>query len=216
MRTPIRLRTAFAASTTIHIAGGVAVIAGVAYWAAQNPPPEPPVVEFAVVQETSRITDDFTPPAEIEPHSPEPQLAETEVDAEPECEKTIDEPFDFQPEEPKELPIVEEPLPAPTPPTETATLVKAHRKLGFCKPPRYPKRAVARGWEGLVVIEVQVSATGAVKGARITTSSGHDILDTAALKAVLGWIFEPARRAEVTEAATHVVRIRFEAGKVSA
>ena len=220
MPLPIKLRTAFAASTTIHIVGGVAVIAGIAYWSAQNPQPKAPVVEFAVAQMSTQVEEIIAPPSEVAPHTPEPQLTETEADPKFEFEKTIDEPFEFEfePENPKGLPQLEEthPLKTITPEALPAPFIKAQRKPGACKPPTYPKRAAARGWEGLVIIEVEISATGAVKGARITTSSGHDILDTAALKAIFAWVFTPAHRGKITEAATQVIRIRFEAGKVSA
>lgn len=57
--------------------------------------------------------------------------------------------------------------------------------------PRYPKRAKRRGYEGTVVLEVLVDRSGRVKELRILTSSGHPVLDRAALKSVNGWLFEP-------------------------
>ena len=57
--------------------------------------------------------------------------------------------------------------------------------------PRYPKRARRRGYEGTVVLEVLVDGSGRVKDLRVLTSSGHQILDKAALKSVNGWLFEP-------------------------
>ena len=57
--------------------------------------------------------------------------------------------------------------------------------------PRYPKRAKRRGYEGTVVLEVLVDRSGRVKELRILTSSGHPVLDSAALKSVNGWLFEP-------------------------
>lgn len=58
-------------------------------------------------------------------------------------------------------------------------------------PPQYPKRARRRGYEGTVVLEVLVNGKGRVKELRILTSSGHRVLDRAALKSVNGWLFEP-------------------------
>ena len=57
--------------------------------------------------------------------------------------------------------------------------------------PRYPKRAKRRGYEGTVLLEVLVDRNGRVKELRILTSSGHSVLDRAALKSVKGWLFEP-------------------------
>jgi protein TonB len=58
-------------------------------------------------------------------------------------------------------------------------------------PPPYPKRAKRRGYEGTVILEVLVDQSGKVKELRILTSSGHNVLDRAALKSVNGWLFEP-------------------------
>ena len=58
-------------------------------------------------------------------------------------------------------------------------------------PPPYPKRAKRRGYEGTVILEVLVNGNGRVKELRILTSSGHSVLDRAALKSVNGWLFEP-------------------------
>ncbi len=58
-------------------------------------------------------------------------------------------------------------------------------------PPPYPKRAKRRGYEGTVLLEVLVDRSGRVKELRMLTSSGHPVLDRAALKSVNGWLFEP-------------------------
>ena len=57
--------------------------------------------------------------------------------------------------------------------------------------PGYPKRARRRGYEGTVVLEVLVDTDGRVKELRVLKSSGHRVLDKAALKSVNGWLFEP-------------------------
>ena len=57
--------------------------------------------------------------------------------------------------------------------------------------PQYPKRARRRGYEGTVILEVLVDGNGRVKELRMLTSSGHSVLDKAALKSVKGWLFEP-------------------------
>lgn len=54
-------------------------------------------------------------------------------------------------------------------------------------PPRYPRIARRRGWEGTVVIEVRVSGKGRVRAARVEQSSGYGILDEAALGAARQW-----------------------------
>ena len=63
-------------------------------------------------------------------------------------------------------------------------------------PPRYPAAARLRGYEGSVRVEVLVDREGKVRDLRLVESSGHAMLDRAALGAVKGWKFEPARRGE--------------------
>ncbi|MEL6427878.1 MAG: energy transducer TonB [Planctomycetota bacterium] len=63
---------------------------------------------------------------------------------------------------------------------------------GACPPPAYPRRAVRLGWCGEVAVEITVDAGGAVVRARVLRSSGHGLLDDAALDAVRVWRFEPA------------------------
>jgi protein TonB len=75
--------------------------------------------------------------------------------------------------------------------------------------PRYPTLARSRGHEGRVLIRVSVLGNGRVGSARIASSSGHGILDRAALKAVKRWRFRPALRAGKPVAATVTVPVVF-------
>lgn len=69
-------------------------------------------------------------------------------------------------------------------------------------PPSYPKLARARGWEGTSLLEVRVGADGSVLALRLLESSGHDVLDRAALEAVGRWRFTPARSGKDAIAST--------------
>lgn len=60
--------------------------------------------------------------------------------------------------------------------------------------PSYPLAARLRGYEGVVLLSVEVSAEGRVDDLKVKRSSGYDVLDRSALEAVLTWTFEPARR----------------------
>lgn len=62
--------------------------------------------------------------------------------------------------------------------------------------PDYPPAAQKRGLEGKVVLKVHVLASGQPDTVTVATSSGHQILDDAALKAVTQWAFAPARRGQ--------------------
>ena len=63
------------------------------------------------------------------------------------------------------------------------------------KPP-YPSIARRRGFEGVVVLKVEILPNGRVGELRVKRSSGHHILDKSALKTVKRWKFIPAKRGE--------------------
>jgi len=63
------------------------------------------------------------------------------------------------------------------------------------KPP-YPRIARRRGYEGIVVLKVEILSNGRVGEVRVKRSSGHHILDRSALKTVKKWKFIPAKRGE--------------------
>ena len=50
------------------------------------------------------------------------------------------------------------------------------------------------GWQGRVVLNVEVLASGLPGQVKLHQSSGHDVLDNAALQAVRGWRFVAARQ----------------------
>ena len=75
--------------------------------------------------------------------------------------------------------------------------------------PAYPRRARLGGVEGRVLIDVLVGEDGAVRELKIGTSSGHRILDRAALKAVRTWRFTPGRRGPTPVAMWVKVPVRF-------
>ena len=76
------------------------------------------------------------------------------------------------------------------------------------KPP-YPEDARAQRIEGVVMLLVSVDAAGRVLSAQLSQSSGHDVLDRAALAAIRTWRFVPARQADQAVPATVEVPIRF-------
>lgn len=75
--------------------------------------------------------------------------------------------------------------------------------------PDYPRTARNRGWQGAVVLRVQVSAEGSPESVTVEQSSGHDLLDESAAAAVKGWQFVPARHGETEVASTVRVPIVF-------
>ena len=80
---------------------------------------------------------------------------------------------------------------------------------GTNAPPRYPVRARRLGWEGRVLLTVQITPDGTVAYIVIAESSGFAVLDEAAVDAVRRWRFTPARAAGVALASTLRVPIIF-------
>ncbi len=75
--------------------------------------------------------------------------------------------------------------------------------------PEYPLAARRRGQEGSVVLSVTVSGAGRAVEILIKQSSGHELLDQAAVKAVRAWEFEPARIGAVGVESKIEVPVRF-------
>jgi protein TonB len=77
-------------------------------------------------------------------------------------------------------------------------------------PPKYPRLAKMRGYQGTVVLEVLVDQIGRVDDIRILRSSGHHILDRAATASVKEWQFVPGKRGGEKVEMWVRVPIRFE------
>jgi len=76
-------------------------------------------------------------------------------------------------------------------------------------PPDYPPLARRRGLEGAVQLAVLVNSRGGVNQVRLAETSGHDLLDRAAVAAVENWLFQPGKRGEQTIDMWVRVPIRF-------
>lgn len=61
-------------------------------------------------------------------------------------------------------------------------------------PPVYPMVARRMGWQGRVVMYVEVLESGLPGQIKLHQSSGRDVLDNAAMQAVRGWRFVAARQ----------------------
>jgi protein TonB len=76
------------------------------------------------------------------------------------------------------------------------------------KPP-YPDAARAGRLEGTVILRVSVDARGHITTVGIYQSSGHVVLDRAAVASVKSWRFEPARSNGTAIAAEVELPVRF-------
>jgi protein TonB len=75
--------------------------------------------------------------------------------------------------------------------------------------PDYPYHARRAGYQGRVVLRVAVGLDGTPRTVAVARSSGHDVLDDAALAAVRRWRFTPATVAGLPVEGTVEVPIEF-------
>jgi periplasmic protein TonB len=75
--------------------------------------------------------------------------------------------------------------------------------------PAYPQMARRMGLQGWVVLNVEVLAEGISGQVAVLQSSGHEVLDNAALRAVKAWRFVPARHAGRSISRWFKVPIKF-------
>lgn len=129
----------------------------------------------------------------------ETQQAEAVPQARPRPREAKPEPV----EEPKpaEEPVARETVQnaAPqvaSPPAPEAQDAEPDYKADYLNNPRpaYPMVARRMGYQGTVVLDVEVLANGRAGDVKLHQSSGYDILDNAAIQTVKSWRFTPARR----------------------
>ncbi len=75
--------------------------------------------------------------------------------------------------------------------------------------PKYPLLAREKGYEGTVYLRVEVQRDGRVGGLAIDRSSGHEVLDRAAVDSVTGWTFLPAQKGGKPIASWVLLPVRF-------
>jgi protein TonB len=73
----------------------------------------------------------------------------------------------------------------------------------------YPALSRRLGEQGQVMLRVLIGTDGVAQKAEISTSSGYERLDQAALATVLRWRYAPGRRAGVPETMWFSVPINF-------
>jgi protein TonB len=76
--------------------------------------------------------------------------------------------------------------------------------------PIYPREARERGYQGEVVLKVEVLSNGRVGQIEVRKSSGHESLDRSALATVKQWRFIPARKGETAIPLWVNVPIKFQ------
>ena len=94
-------------------------------------------------------------------------------------------------------------------PSADASLVQPSPLPGKNPPPEYPHAARRAGLAGEVTVILEIATDGTVDAAHVEVSSGHAVLDDAALHQLSKWTFEPARRAGVAVRGTYRTVVEF-------
>jgi protein TonB len=159
--------------------------------------PEPPAVAVSEMSVSVAIQQAAVaqPQAQPEPPKPQPRIERAEKPApkQPVQEEAAPQSVAAPPATPVLPPVqAAPPAVAAAPVFDTAPDYKA----AYLNNPRpaYPMAARRMGWDGRVVLNVEVLATGYCGDASVFQSSGHEVLDNAALRTVKGWRFVPASR----------------------
>lgn len=150
------------------------------------PPPEPPKIQPQVAKVTPA-------PAKAPPQVP--VVNQAPVDDGPPSAKTVQVAQAAPPAPVAAAPTPPAP-PAQVPITEPVTEPRGYAGYRSNPAPDYPALAQDRGLQGQVVLKVHVLASGKADNVAVDKSSGHKILDDAAIKAVLAWSFDPAKRGQ--------------------
>lgn len=233
LRAPL-FRPGLAASVLLH---GAAVTAALVLVAPSEPPeprdrgawvalvPSPPEPAAPSAEEDAPPTLPDRPDVEAPPRLPDL----------PPVEAVLVEPDQAMPsleEQPETPPVPALRLPSPTarvtprratappappaPPAappprsaERSAVLSPPRPSATNLPPVYPAAARARGVEGVVHLLVTIEADGSVGAASLAASSGHALLDAAALDAVRAWRFSPALLDGVPARTTYRLPVSF-------
>ncbi|CRM01970.1 MULTISPECIES: energy transducer TonB [Pseudomonas] len=193
----------------------LALHGAVIYWVSQKPTPVLPIVPPEIPPMTLELSRPapalVEPPTAVPPPPPPvvepPPPAVDELAAAPAPKKI---PKAKPVPKPVAKPVTPPPTPAPqavapvAPPAPTpapAPVTPASANAAYLKnpAPEYPSLAQRRGWEGTVVLRVQVLASGKPGEIQIQKSSGRQQLDDAALAAVKRWSFVPAKQGDVAQ-----------------
>ena len=174
------------------------------------PPPPPRRERTASERRPERPRPSEVAPARIEEPAPQPVAPTPEP---------VREPTEIAPATVATLPAISEPAPAPTssapassaptvalpasapvvaakPPTAAPEGITrtARPQGGYQVRPTYPTTPRRLGIQGTTLLRVHVLADGRIGDVLVESSAGHPDLDEAAIGAVRGWRFDPARR----------------------
>ena len=92
---------------------------------------------------------------------------------------------------------------------KTRGIVTPVKPLKTERPP-YSRKARESGWQGRVVLQLNITPHGRVMTAAIHESSGYSMLDNSAIQAAKNWTFVPAKNGGFPVASTVNIPIQFD------
>jgi protein TonB len=206
------------------MAGSLHGAALVWYWQGDNDPSITPAMPLPSIDIALAAPPSPAPPqpAPAEPVPPKPEPPPPKPKAKPKP-KPLPRPQPAKPEPRQEETQAPEPAPAAASsvngshaeaPAERSesSITQAHANADYLRNPRpvYPSLARYRHWEGLVLLRAHVLADGHCDEVNLQRSSGHEVLDEAALEAVRQWSFVPSRHGSTAVASWVTVPIEFQ------
>jgi protein TonB len=87
--------------------------------------------------------------------------------------------------------------------------VNTPARYAQCPAPVYPDKARRAALTGTVLLSVEIDESGRPLSVAVRNSSGHELLDQTAMRAVRKWRFEPARSRGKNIGARLEIPIRF-------
>ena len=95
-------------------------------------------------------------------------------------------------------------------PPSDGKIISARPRYDKNPKPLYPPEAKKKGYQGKVLLRVQILPNGRVGQIEVKSSSGYEILDRSALAAVEQWSFVPAKKGETAVSLWAEIPIKFE------
>jgi protein TonB len=153
----------------------------------EQPKPKPPEVK---PPPTVLKTDAKTEKKTSEPPKQPPKKEELKKEPPPKVNEEAPPPKPMEPE-----PVDVKPSPPPQPASmgapEKKRGVRSEAQFYGTPEPDYPLEALRNGWEGTVLLHIDVAADGAIK-ARVVRSSGYSMLDEQAVRWLESMRAQPA------------------------
>ena len=163
--------------------------------------PVPVQTPKPLVEKVSTLVPEPKPSLQAEPQPVVEPVLEPVAIQDQLTTNTVDEVFEES--QPREVSMAEESY---VPPSSNVAYYQNPK-------PRYPMAAKRRGMEGVVELRVMVDSSGKPVAIDLKQSSGFNVLDREATKAVWQWRFQPAKRAGMAVSGEVIVPVRYQLDK---